>query len=88
MQCWRSLRCLVYVIASKLERHQRVVRHRGMKKPALIVLASLVVLFGVANCSSSMVRSPLLPVSTVTGFARIPLTGGVPLWPRYGPSIR
>ena len=54
-----------------------------MKKAALIVLAGLVVLFGVASCSSSTFRSPLLPVSTVTGFARIPLTDGV----RSGPVM-
>jgi len=52
-----------------------------MKKPSLIVLAGLVVLFGVANCSSSTSRSRLQPVSTVTGFARIPLTRGVPSGP-------
>ena len=52
-----------------------------MKKAALIVLAGLVVLFGVASCSSSVFRSPMLPVSTVTGFARVPLTGGVPFGP-------
>jgi hypothetical protein len=63
------------------ERHQHVVRHRGMKKPSLIVLAGLVVLLGVASCSSSTFRSPLQPVSTVTGFARIPLTRGVPSGP-------
>lgn len=48
-----------------------------MKQPALAVLAGLVVLFGGAGCSSATSRSPLLPVSTVTGFARIPVTGGV-----------
>ena len=48
-----------------------------MKKAALVVLAGLVVLFGVANCSSSTFRSPLPPVSTVTGFARMPRTDGV-----------
>jgi hypothetical protein len=67
--------------SGNLERHQHVVRHRGMKKPSLIVLAGLVVVFGVANCSSSTFRSPLMPVSTVTGFARIPLTRGVPSGP-------
>ena len=54
-----------------------------MKKAALIVLAGLVVLLGVANCSSSTFRAPLPPVSTVTGFARIPLTDGV----RSGPVM-
>ena len=64
-----------------------------MTKPVLIVLASLVVLAGVANCSSSTSRSPLPPVSTVTGFARMPLTGGVTSGPvmvrlTYGEAIR
>jgi hypothetical protein len=52
-----------------------------MQKPSLIVLAGLVVLFGVADCSSSVFRSPLQPVSTVTGFARIPFTRGVSAGP-------
>jgi hypothetical protein len=52
-----------------------------MKKPALIVLAGLVVLFGVADCSSSTTRSQLVPISTVTGFTRMPLTGGAPAGP-------
>jgi hypothetical protein len=65
----------------KLERHSRVVRHKDINKPALMVLAVFVVLFGVAGCSSSTFRSPLPPVSTVTGFARSPLTGGVPSGP-------
>jgi hypothetical protein len=52
-----------------------------MKKPALIVLAGLVVLLGVAGCSSSTSRPQGQPVSTVTGFTGIPVIGGVPSGP-------
>jgi hypothetical protein len=64
-----------------------------MNKPALIVLAGLVTLFGVAGCSSSTTRSPGVPVSTVTGFTCMPLISGVPAGPvmvrlTYSEAIR
>src|SRR5271166_1486276 len=43
--------------ATTLKPHQRVVRHRDMKKPTLIVLMGLVVLLGIASCSSTKLPS-------------------------------
>jgi len=63
----------------KPEPHQRVVRHRDMKKPTLIVLICLVVLVGVVGCSSTTLPS----VAEVTGFTSvsIPAEGSSPSGP-------
>jgi hypothetical protein len=63
----------------KPERLQRVVRHRDMMKPTLIVLVGIVVLLGVASCASTTLPS----VAEVTGFrsVSVPVAGSSP----YGP---
>ena len=53
-----------------------MLRQKDMKKAALIVLVGTVGLLSVASCSSTTFRQSLMPVSTVTGFARVPVTGG------------
>lgn len=61
------------------EPHQRVVRHRDMMKRTLIVVICLVVLIGVAGCSSTTLPS----VAEVTGFTSvsIPAEGSSPSGP-------
>jgi hypothetical protein len=66
------------------EPHQRVVRHRDMKKPTLIVVICLVVLIGVAGCSSTTLPSAALSsAAEVTGFTSvsIPAEGSSPSGP-------
>ena len=52
--------------------HQRVVRHRDMQKPRLIVLVCLAVVIGVAGCSSATLPS----VAEVTGFRSVRIPAG------------
>jgi hypothetical protein len=54
-------------------------------KTSPVVVAGLLVLFGVASCSSSALRPQHHPsgpsVAEVTGFAKIPFIGGMPSGP-------
>ena len=63
-------------VSNKPERRQRLVHHRDMKKFPLSVLTGLIVLVGIAGCSSTTLPS----VAEVTGFTSVPLgpAGGSP----------
>jgi hypothetical protein len=54
-------------------------RHTEMKKLWPVVVAGVVVLFGVASCSSAVQQHQA--VAEVTGFARNPFAGGTPSGP-------
>jgi hypothetical protein len=66
-------------VSNKPERRQRIVHHRDMKKFLLSVLTGLIVLVGVAGCSSTTRPS----VAEVTGFqsASVPAEGSAPSGP-------
>ena len=63
----------------KPQRRQRVVRHRDMRKPTLIVLVGLAALLGESSCSSTTLPS----VAEVTGFRSVssPVAGSSPSGP-------